>query len=66
MPMAAADIVALIEDVLPGAEVEMRDLAGKPSSLPQMKKLFARFRQLQTELDDTLELASVYPELTKP
>ena len=28
MPMAAADIVALIEAALPGAEVEMRDLAG--------------------------------------
>ena len=28
MPMAANDIVALIEAALPGAEVEMRDLAG--------------------------------------
>ncbi|WP_120717385.1 BolA/IbaG family iron-sulfur metabolism protein [Tsuneonella amylolytica] len=28
MPMAAADIVALIEGALPGAVVEMRDLAG--------------------------------------
>ena len=28
MPMAAADIVALIEEALPGAQVEMRDLAG--------------------------------------
>ena len=28
MPMAAADIVALIETALPGAVVEMRDLAG--------------------------------------
>jgi len=28
MPMAAADIVALIESALPGAVVEMRDLAG--------------------------------------
>ena len=28
MPMAAADIVAMIETALPGAVVEMRDLAG--------------------------------------
>lgn len=28
MPMAAADIVSLIEAALPGATVEMRDLAG--------------------------------------
>ena len=28
MPMPAADIVALIEAALPGAVVEMRDLAG--------------------------------------
>ncbi len=28
MPMAGADIVALIEAALPGAVVEMRDLAG--------------------------------------
>lgn len=28
MPMPAEDIVALIKEALPGAEVEMRDLAG--------------------------------------
>ncbi|WP_128893247.1 BolA/IbaG family iron-sulfur metabolism protein [Erythrobacter sp. HKB08] len=28
MPMAAEDIVSMIKDALPGAEVEMRDLAG--------------------------------------
>ena len=28
MPMAAADIVEMIESALPGAIVEMRDLAG--------------------------------------
>lgn len=28
MPMAAADIVSMIETALPGATVEMRDLAG--------------------------------------
>ena len=28
MPMAADDIVTLIEEALPGAVVEMRDLAG--------------------------------------
>lgn len=28
MPMASEDIVALIEGALPGATVEMRDLAG--------------------------------------
>lgn len=28
MPMAAADIVTMIETALPGAVVEMRDLAG--------------------------------------
>lgn len=28
MPMASQDIVALIEGALPGATVEMRDLAG--------------------------------------
>lgn len=28
MPMAAEDIVSMIEAALPGAEVEMRDLAG--------------------------------------
>jgi len=28
MPMAGADIAALIESALPGAVVEMRDLAG--------------------------------------
>ncbi|MFA6219073.1 MAG: BolA/IbaG family iron-sulfur metabolism protein [Erythrobacter sp.] len=28
MPMAAGDIVAMIEAALPGASVEMRDLAG--------------------------------------
>ncbi|WP_324826733.1 BolA family transcriptional regulator [Qipengyuania zhejiangensis] len=28
MPMAAKDIVEMIEAALPGAEVEMRDLAG--------------------------------------
>ena len=28
MPMKADDIVALIEEALPGAVVEMRDLAG--------------------------------------
>ena len=28
MPMTANDIVALIEEALPGASVEMRDLAG--------------------------------------
>ena len=28
MPMASRDIVALIEGALPGATVEMRDLAG--------------------------------------
>ena len=28
MPMAAEEIEAMIKDALPGAEVEMRDLAG--------------------------------------
>lgn len=28
MPMKSEDIVALIEEALPGAKVEMRDLAG--------------------------------------
>lgn len=28
MPMSASDIERLIKDALPGAEVEMRDLAG--------------------------------------
>ena len=28
MPMAADDIIRLIQESLPGAEVEMRDLAG--------------------------------------
>ena len=28
MPMAAAEIIQLIKDGIPGAEVEMQDLAG--------------------------------------
>jgi len=46
--------------------LEMKDLGEKPSSLPRMKKLFARFRQLQTEMGDELEIASLYPELNQP
>ncbi len=42
---------------------EMHDLAGEKKSKPIMKNLFARFLKMQSDLDDTLEIKSVFPEL---
>jgi len=44
--------------------LEMKDLGDRPESLPRMKKLFARLRQLQAEMGDELDLAARYSELS--
>jgi arylsulfatase A-like enzyme len=43
--------------------METKDLAAEGDSLPVMKKLFARFRELQKETGDTLNLETLFPEL---
>ncbi len=42
---------------------EMRDLAGDPAQTDRKRALFAKLRGLQKELDDTLDLEAVFPEL---
>ena len=42
---------------------ELRDVAGETSSLPIMKRLFAKLLELQEETGDKLDIASVYPQL---
>jgi choline-sulfatase len=44
--------------------LEMRDLSEKKGSLRRMKTLFARLQELQRDLDDNLDLACAYPELS--
>ena len=46
--------------------LEMKNLADRPESLPRMKKLFARLRQLQVEMGDELDLTARYSELNHP
>ncbi len=43
--------------------LEMKDLSDDPAQLEKCQELFSEFLKLQTELSDTLELRSVYPEL---
>jgi len=42
---------------------ESKDLAGDPTQRPRMRELFARLLVQQSELNDTLDLVSVYREL---
>ncbi len=42
---------------------EMHDLADDPDQMPRMRRLFARLRELQNELSDTLDLATAFPDL---
>lgn len=43
--------------------LEKRDLAGDPAQADRKRALFAKLRALQKELDDTLDLEAVFPEL---
>ena len=43
--------------------LEMKDLADQAKSKPIMKKLFARFEELQKETGDKMDLASTFAEL---
>ena len=43
--------------------LEMTDLAGDPSKLPLLKRLFARLLELQKTHDDPLDLKSSFPAL---
>ena len=60
--------------VYPGAKVvrlfnverdphEMNDLADNPEYVQLKKKMFKRLRGLQEEMEDTLDVAAVFPEL---
>jgi len=42
---------------------EMKDLAGNPKYKPIIKKLFAKFLELQAETGDTMNLKDVFPKL---
>ena len=42
---------------------EMNDLASDPKNTARIKELFATFLELQKETGDTLDIASVYPNL---
>ncbi|MCP5516632.1 MAG: sulfatase-like hydrolase/transferase [Verrucomicrobiales bacterium] len=42
---------------------EMKDLAEQPGSAAIMKRLWTRFRALQREMEDPLDLRGVFPEL---
>lgn len=42
---------------------EMRDLAADPATTGKKRELFARLVELQRELDDSLDLTSVFPDL---
>ncbi|MFG0334755.1 MAG: sulfatase-like hydrolase/transferase [Maioricimonas sp. JB049] len=42
---------------------EMRDLADEPEMKPVMRKLFLKFRELQKEMGDELDVAAAFPEL---
>ena len=44
---------------------EMHDLADDPQSLPIMKRLFAKLRELQAQYDDPVELDERFPKLSK-
>ena len=43
--------------------LEAKDIAAEESSKPVMKKLFAKFLELQKTVGDELDVKSVYPEL---
>jgi choline-sulfatase len=45
--------------------MEMKDLANNPEQLERKSALFAKLRELQKGLDDTLDLEAVYPELKR-
>ena len=42
---------------------ETVDLAEQPEQLPRMKRMFERFLRLQDEMDDDLDVKSVFPQL---
>jgi arylsulfatase A-like enzyme len=42
---------------------EMKDLASDPKHKATMKKLFAKFQQLQKETGDTMDLKKLFPDL---
>ena len=44
---------------------EMNDLAGKRGSRRRMRRLFAKLLELQKQTGDTLDLASLYPQLSR-
>lgn len=44
---------------------EINDLAGDPEHVPIMRRLFARFVELQKEMDDPLDLSEVFPALSR-
>jgi choline-sulfatase len=43
--------------------LEQHDLSDRPEQKARMKRLFAEFRKLQAQTGDTLDCASVFPEL---
>ena len=44
---------------------ELKNLAGDATQLPRMRKMFSQLQQLQEDYDDQLDLAAVYPQLSK-
>jgi len=54
--------VALLFD-LEEDPLEMENLAENPENAPLVKKLFGKMLELQEEMDDEVDLKSVYPEL---
>ncbi|MEZ5326280.1 MAG: hypothetical protein R3F19_14615 [Verrucomicrobiales bacterium] len=40
----------------------MVDLAGRPDAVATMRRLFARFLELQKETGDSLDVAAAFPE----
>ena len=44
-------------------QLELEDRAGEITQLDRQRRLFAELLKLQTQLGDTLELRSVYPQL---
>jgi choline-sulfatase len=45
--------------------MEMKDLANNPEQLERKSALFAKLRELQKGLDDTIDLEAVYPDLKR-
>lgn len=44
--------------------MEMKDLGSDPAMLEKKKALFAKFRELQKQFNDPLDLTSVFPDLS--